>query len=104
MPESQACRVEKCKRPYRAKGYCTVHYKKWRRFELPKGRYKTCATEGCRKKRFQRGLCEEHYKTVFGKKEEGAAAKQSPEGAPPAAATETTPPAPAAPANNAPGA
>ena len=24
-----ACKIEKCKRPYRAKGYCNVHYKKW---------------------------------------------------------------------------
>ncbi|MBI4412504.1 MAG: vegetative protein [Deltaproteobacteria bacterium] len=79
------CRVEKCKRPYRAKGYCNAHYKKWRRGELTKGRYKTCAQEACRKKRFQRGLCEEHYKTAFGKKEEGAAVAASLPGTAPVA-------------------
>ena len=77
------CRVEKCKRPYRAKGYCSVHYKKWRRGELTKGRYKTCAQEACRKKRFQSGLCEEHYKAAFGKKEEGAAVVATPPAAAP---------------------
>ena len=42
------CKVEGCKRTYRAKGYCNVHYKKWRRGELEaKPRYKTCCEENC---------------------------------------------------------
>ncbi len=60
-PRSQLhCKVAKCKRPYRAKGYCTVHYKKWRQGELPKGRYKICTKEGCRKPRAKGSLCAEH--------------------------------------------
>lgn len=66
----QSCRVDKCGRPYRAKGYCRVHYKKWRRSELPHSRYKTCVTEGCHKKAMLKLLCEEHYKARTGKKEE----------------------------------
>ncbi len=55
------CKVEGCKRPYRAKEYCNVHYRVWRHGELPKGRYKICTKEGCRKPRFGQGsLCEEH--------------------------------------------
>ena len=34
------CRIEGCKRPYRAKGYCNVHYTKWRKGELPRPRRK----------------------------------------------------------------
>ncbi|MBI2339998.1 MAG: hypothetical protein HYU99_06515 [Deltaproteobacteria bacterium] len=93
---AKKCGVENCKRSYRAKGYCNVHYKKWRGGELPKSRYKTCAQEGCKKKRHLRGLCEEHYKAAFGKKEEGAAPVAAPVAAPAAPATpapESPPPA-----------
>ncbi len=56
------CSVEGCKRPYRAKGYCNVHYKSWRRGEVEghKARYKICTKEGCRKPRALGSLCEEH--------------------------------------------
>lgn len=32
------CSIEGCRRPYKAKGYCIVHYQKWRKGELPKPR------------------------------------------------------------------
>ena len=56
------CRIEGCKRPYRAKGYCISHYQAWRRGEVEghRGRYKTCTKEGCRKPRAQGSLCAEH--------------------------------------------
>jgi len=54
------CRVEKCKRPYRAKGYCNVHYREWRHGAHAKRRYKICGAEGCRKPRARGGQCEEH--------------------------------------------
>ena len=59
------CRVEGCRRPYRAKGYCNVHYRKWRRGELGKARYKTCSAEDCLKKTYRWGLCEEHYEKAL---------------------------------------
>ena len=61
--EEKSCKVKGCKRPYRAKGYCTVHYQKWRRNEIEgaKGRYNTCSEENCRKETFKAGLCEPHY-------------------------------------------
>jgi len=61
------CGVKGCKRAYRAKGYCAVHYQKWRRGELPKGRHKTCSQEDCKKKVLERGLCDDHYETVYKK-------------------------------------
>ncbi len=85
----EKCRIEGCKRPYRAKGYCQIHYKKWRHGELPHPRYKICTAEGCRKRRSQWGLCEEHYKAKVGVVEEPKAQPPA-EGAPPA---EASPPA-----------
>lgn len=66
---AKKCRLEGCKRPYRAKGYCNVHYKKWRHGEFPHKRYKTCNAEGCRKPMLKWGLCGEHYKAKVGAKE-----------------------------------
>lgn len=62
--EDNHCRIEGCKRPYRAKGYCVTHYKAWRLGEMAghRNRYKTCTKEGCRKPRFKGSLCEEHAK------------------------------------------
>jgi hypothetical protein len=63
--EGKACKVEGCKRPYRAKSYCFFHYKKWRQGELPHSRYHTCSKAECRKKTFRRGLCEQHFNEAY---------------------------------------
>ncbi|HLK94002.1 MAG TPA: hypothetical protein VKZ18_29180 [Polyangia bacterium] len=56
-----ACRVEKCKQPVRAKGFCRKHYIAWRRGEAgDHHRYKVCSKEACRKPRTKGGLCDEH--------------------------------------------
>ncbi len=57
----KSCKVEGCKRAYQAKGYCFFHYGKWKKGELPHGRYKSCSKDDCRKKVFQGGLCQEHF-------------------------------------------
>ena len=72
-PEN-ACAVEDCKRPYRAKGYCYFHFKKWRQGELPHGRYRTCSKAECRAKAVRHGLCEKHEAEVYGKAAPEAAA------------------------------
>lgn len=72
--ESEKCGVEGCKRPYRAKGYCDLHFKKWRNGELAHGPYKTCLESGCRKPRKASALCEDHEKSKLGKKGGGEAA------------------------------
>jgi len=69
-----ACSVEGCKRPYRAKGYCYFHFKKWRQGELPHGRYRTCSKAECRAKAVRHGLCEKHEAEVYGKAAPEAAA------------------------------
>jgi hypothetical protein len=71
------CRVEKCKQPVRAKGYCRKHFIAWRRGDVgDHHRYKICSKEGCRKPRTKGGLCDEHA---------GVAAPAAAEGAAPAA-------------------
>jgi hypothetical protein len=72
-PET-ACSVEGCKRPYRAKGYCFFHYKKWRQGELPHARYRTCSKPDCRSKAVRHGLCEKHDAETYGAKGGDAAA------------------------------
>jgi hypothetical protein len=55
------CRVEGCKQPVRAKGYCRKHYMSWRRGDVgDHHRYKICSKEACRKPRTKGGLCDEH--------------------------------------------
>jgi hypothetical protein len=58
----QKCSKEGCKRPFRAKGYCNVHYRLWRRGEMEghKARYKLCSKEACKKIAGRWGLCDEH--------------------------------------------
>lgn len=84
--ESLHCAIAKCKRPYRAKSYCNVHYKKWKRGEYGLARYKTCGFTDCKKpivvNRF--GLCEDHYQSKYVKGEVApkAAPAQKPAAAP----------------------
>lgn len=60
--DASRCSIEGCKRPYRAKSYCNVHYKQWRRGKMEghTARYKICTKEGCRKPRATGSLCAEH--------------------------------------------
>jgi len=71
------CRIAKCVRPYRAKGYCRVHYKKWRQGEYGKTRYKACTEEMCQKPQGlnRHGYCDEHYQGFYVK---GSSATETP--------------------------
>ena len=81
---AKACKIKDCKRSYRAKGYCDVHFKQWSQGKLTKARYKTCnfgvkklksnEKKECLKKIFKHGLCEDHYKAAYRKSEPAAAA------------------------------
>ena len=68
----QQCSLEGCKRPYRAKGYCFFHFKKWRQGELPHSRYKTCSKADCRQKAVRHGLCAKHDAETHPKDEAAA--------------------------------
>ncbi len=68
MTETVECKIDGCKRPVRAKGYCGVHYNKWRKGEYGKARFKICKMEGCAKPRHMMAYCEEHYNSEHLKK------------------------------------
>ncbi len=68
MSDIKTCKVDGCERPARAKNYCRIHYKKWRRGEYGKERFKICKMEGCAARRYQKAYCEDHYKSEFLKK------------------------------------
>src|SRR5687767_2085674 len=73
-PAGETCRVDKCKQPVRAKGYCRKHYLAWRRGDVgTKQRYKTCSKEGCRKPAVASGRCAEHKKGAAAPAEAAAA-------------------------------
>lgn len=76
--KEKSCKIASCKREYRAKGYCRVHYKKWRQGEYGKARFKPCKEHECRKPigkgRF--GFCEDHYQAYYVKGVERAAAPE----------------------------
>ncbi|HXU04128.1 MAG TPA: hypothetical protein VN903_24375 [Polyangia bacterium] len=60
-PSGPPCRVDGCKQPVRAKGYCRKHFIAWRRGEVgDHHRYKICSKEACRKPRTKGGFCDEH--------------------------------------------
>ncbi len=65
VTDGPTCRVDKCRQPVRAKGFCRKHYMAWRRGEVgDHHRYKICSKEACRKPRSKGGLCDEHAGTA----------------------------------------
>ena len=83
MTEIITCKTEGCKRSVRSKGWCNVHFKKWRKGELDKKpRYKICKEEKCNKPMYRRGQCEQHYDAWLAEKkksQEGPAVETAPE-------------------------
>jgi len=62
-----SCKVKSCKRTYRAKGYCTSHYREWRNGKFGLARYKTCKDMDCRKPiaMNRHGYCETHFQNYY---------------------------------------
>ena len=84
------CRIAKCKRTYRAKGYCVHHYALWRHNEYGNGRYKQCGDTSCPKPMMKNGhgYCEEHFTNYYVKGQ--AVAKAAPAAAAAPAAEKKT--------------
>lgn len=62
-----SCQFSSCKREYRAKGYCDVHYKQWKRGKFGLARYKTCGDFDCKKPMGinRHGYCEDHFQNYY---------------------------------------
>ena len=77
MANKGTCRIEGCDKDVQGKGYCSQHYKAWRRGKLPKARYRSCNAQGCTRPSVRRVLCPEHYAAAYSKAKpqaDGAAA------------------------------
>ena len=63
----KSCRIKSCKREYRAKGYCSTHYRKWRQGAYGRARYTCCSDYGCFKPQGlgRHGYCEEHFQNYY---------------------------------------
>lgn len=74
------CKVDGCKRHYRAKGYCKTHYRAWRQGKLGKPRYTRCHAYGCTipMGMNRHGFCEKHYQDYYVKGMEQAHAPAAP--------------------------
>lgn len=75
---TRKCSVEKCERVIAARGWCDLHYRRWKTHGDPlKGgaiRYahSTCKLDGCGKKRIGRGYCSMHYSRLMNTGEVGS--------------------------------
>lgn len=86
----KSCSITGCKRAYRAKSYCGLHYREWRNGKFGHRRYKTCRDKTCRfpMAMNRHGFCEEHFQSYFVK---GIEQAKEPAQANPTAKPETKP-------------
>lgn len=76
---AKQCRIEKCKRTYRAKGYCGTHYTLWRQGTYGRARYKHCKQVDCKHAMAlnRHGYCENHYQALYVRGEQQAPSPQA---------------------------
>lgn len=55
------CAVEDCSRVAESRGWCSMHYERWRLGKGPRRIKKPCSVDGCDRMTKGRGLCETHY-------------------------------------------
>ena len=60
----RTCSVEGCGRKHSCRGYCTLHYQRWRQYGTPAGKTRptTCTVDGCGRAVAARGWCDTHYR------------------------------------------
>jgi hypothetical protein len=66
----RTCTIDGCERPQQARGWCPMHYKRWRRNgdpttitrRSPTETPDTCTVPGCDKPHRARGWCQAHYR------------------------------------------
>lgn len=61
------CSLHDCDRPHKAKGYCELHFMRWKRHGDPYFVHrnhppKECEVRGCDKPQYAKGLCNMHWR------------------------------------------
>ena len=60
------CTIGGCDEPVRARGWCALHYQRWRRYKDPlwerNWKASLCSADGCERTSATRGMCNMHYK------------------------------------------
>ncbi len=72
MTSDRTCSVDECDRPVVARGWCTLHYSRWRRTGKPgaaapqrnRKRNIGCSVDGCPDPFFGHGLCSKHLQRL----------------------------------------
>lgn len=71
MQSTRTCTVDGCDRPSRARGWCKMHWHRWRRHGDPmvvdvgpKPTHVGCLVDGCDSKHHAQGYCTKHWQRV----------------------------------------
>lgn len=56
------CSIEDCDRSAKARGWCMLHYKRWRSTGTTDRDLPTCSLDGCDRPQRKHGRCEDHYR------------------------------------------
>jgi hypothetical protein len=65
---NKKCKVEQCSNKFHAKGFCKIHYLRWRRYGNPlvvkinRDHNGLCSIDGCNEKYWAKQYCRLHYK------------------------------------------
>lgn len=65
MANQRLCSIENCCKPARARGYCTLHWQRWRKHGVadwePVRQPAVCSIDGCSSPTKAKGFCRAHY-------------------------------------------
>lgn len=61
------CDVPECGRPHSARGYCSMHWQRWKKHGDPTyiAAERGCSVDGCDRRHFGRGYCNTHWARLY---------------------------------------